>query len=210
RKRKRRVGRALPHPDRKSLKTVSESHGGRGVSAVLISYVQGGFPHYYNPSTLEGQAGSRRVSASEWPWDSWDSKGEDGHDLAQPLNIHTISLVLVVHIVFNVSTYQNIKISWVPDQTHFWLGHSLSLHGCLVLLRADHLQMRKLRPRHLSRISTLQSTLTCSAFPAHLGLEISAKRRERDKSIFKESVQATESLLQSSNWEKKKSLCLLL
>ncbi|XP_072103869.1 rho-related GTP-binding protein RhoF [Mobula birostris] len=196
----------------KELKIVIVGDGGCGKTSLLMVFAKGDFPEQYAPSVFEKYVTDIIIRNKKVTLTLYDTAGQEDYDRLRPLSYQDTNVILICYDVTNPTSFENVRIKWVPEVNHFCQEVPILLIGCKTDLRMDKERLRRLRAAQQEPITYNQGEETAQQIKAVMYLECSAKFRENIEDIFKEASTAALSALKKkkSKRKRKQKQCLLL
>ncbi|XP_059844183.1 rho-related GTP-binding protein RhoF isoform X1 [Hypanus sabinus] len=196
----------------KELKIVIVGDGGCGKTSLLMVFAKGDFPEQYAPSVFEKYVTDITIRNKKVTLTLYDTAGQEDYDRLRPLSYQDTNVILICYDVTNPTSFENVRIKWVPEVNHFCQEVPILLIGCKTDLRMDKERLRRLRAAQQEPITYNQGEETAHQIKAVMYLECSAKFRENIEDIFKEaSIVALSALKKKKSKRKRKQKqCLLL
>ncbi|XP_043571688.1 rho-related GTP-binding protein RhoF isoform X2 [Chiloscyllium plagiosum] len=138
-------------------------------------------------------------------------RSQEDYDRLRPLSYQDTHIFLICYDVTNPTSFENVRIKWVPEVSHFCKGVPIFLIGCKTDLRMDKERLRRLRAAQQEPITYNEGEETARQINAVMYLECSAKFRENIEDIFREaSSAALNAIKKKKNKKRKQKQCLLL
>ncbi|XP_048467369.1 rho-related GTP-binding protein RhoF isoform X2 [Rhincodon typus] len=131
--------------DGKELKIVIVGDGGCGKTSLLMVFAKGDFPEQYAPSVFEKYVKDITVRNKKFTLTLYDTAGQEDYDRLRPLSYQDTNIFLICYDVTNPTSFDNVRIKWVPEVSHFCQGVPIFLIGCKTDLRMDKERLRRLR-----------------------------------------------------------------
>ncbi|XP_067911115.1 rho-related GTP-binding protein RhoF isoform X5 [Heterodontus francisci] len=173
--------------DGKELKIVIVGDGGCGKTSLLMVFAKGDFPEQYAPSVFEKYVKDITVRNKKYTLTLYDTAGQEDYDRLRPLSYQDTNIFLICYDVTNPTSFDNVRIKWVPEVNHFCKEVPMLLIGCKTDLRMDKERLRRLRAAQLEPITYNEGEEAARQINAVMYLECSAKFRENIEDIFKEA-----------------------
>lgn len=194
------------------LKIVIVGDGGCGKTSLLMVFAKGDFPEQYAPSVFEKYMTDITIRNKKVTLTLYDTAGQEDYDRLRPLSYQETHVILICYDVTNPTSFENVRIKWVPEVNHFCQEVPILLIGCKTDLRMDKERLRRLRAAQQEPITYNQGEETARQINATMYLECSAKFRENIEDIFKEASTAALSALKKkkSKRKRKQKQCVLL
>ncbi|XP_078277786.1 rho-related GTP-binding protein RhoF [Rhinoraja longicauda] len=194
------------------LKIVIVGDGGCGKTSLLMVFAKGDFPEQYAPSVFEKYMTDITIRNKKVTLTLYDTAGQEDYDRLRPLSYQETNVILICYDVTNPTSFENVRIKWVPEVNHFCQEVPTLLIGCKTDLRMDKERLRRLRAAQQEPITYNQGEETARQINATMYLECSAKFRENIEDIFKEASTAALSALKKkkSKRKRKQKQCVLL
>uniref|UniRef100_A0A8I4A611 Transmembrane protein 120B n=1 Tax=Callithrix jacchus TaxID=9483 RepID=A0A8I4A611_CALJA len=210
RKRKRRVGRALPHPDRKSLKTVSESHGGRGVSAVLKVFGKPRWADHLSPGVRDQHGQHRQIGSRNFSLHLRFELGQEVWSGLVPAKYRdTLSLCLAADAP-TPGAHQKRVCGWMPGLVNGCQGKKMILvKKKALLVQPKKKKKKKPEARLLPRVWT-RGARSCLQIRSRTLRECFRKFRNQIQDKFFETESVAQAAVQYSQRPHHRRLCALL
>ncbi|XP_041058151.1 rho-related GTP-binding protein RhoF isoform X1 [Carcharodon carcharias] len=198
--------------DGKELKIVIVGDGGCGKTSLLMVFAKGDFPEQYAPSVFEKYVKDVTLRNKKISLTLYDTAGQEDYDRLRPLSYQDTNIFLICYDVTNPTSFENVRIKWVPEVNHFCQGAPMLLIGCKTDLRMDKERLRRLRAAQQEPITYNQGEEAARQINAVMYLECSAKFRENIEDIFKEASSAALNAIKKkkSKRRRKQKQCLLL
>ncbi|XP_041058157.1 rho-related GTP-binding protein RhoF isoform X2 [Carcharodon carcharias] len=166
----------------------------------------------YAPSVFEKYVKDVTLRNKKISLTLYDTAGQEDYDRLRPLSYQDTNIFLICYDVTNPTSFENVRIKWVPEVNHFCQGAPMLLIGCKTDLRMDKERLRRLRAAQQEPITYNQGEEAARQINAVMYLECSAKFRENIEDIFKEASSAALNAIKKkkSKRRRKQKQCLLL
>ncbi|XP_038645575.1 rho-related GTP-binding protein RhoF isoform X4 [Scyliorhinus canicula] len=166
----------------------------------------------YAPSVFEKYVKDITIRNKKFTLTLYDTAGQEDYDRLRPLSYQDTNVFLICYDVTNPTSFDNVRIKWIPEVSHFCQGAPMLLIGCKTDLRMDKERLRRLRIAHQEPITYNEGEEAARQINAVMYLECSAKFRENIEDIFKEASSAALNAIKKkkSKRRRKQKQCLLL
>lgn len=170
------------------IKCVIVGDGAVGKTSVLISYTTKGFPEDYVPTVFDNYSASVMVDGHPVMLSLWDTAGQDDYDRLRPLSYPNTDVYLVCYSVISRTSFENVKLKWLPEIRHYSPGAPIILVGTKLDLRGDAHIAKQLEHHGQSVVSAEEGAALAKQCGAHMHLECSALTQKGLKNVFDEAI----------------------
>jgi len=117
------------------IKLVVVGDGAVGKTSLLISYATKQFPLDYVPTVFENYTAQMKLDNDPILLHLWDTAGQEDYDRLRPLSYPGSDIVLICFSTVHKPSYDNIRVKWYPEVSHYIPSVPLLLVGTKVDLR---------------------------------------------------------------------------
>jgi len=173
-----------------NIKCVVVGDGAVGKTCLLISYTTNATPGEYIPSVLHYS--STNVMVDGKPIKLWirDTEGQEEYDRLRPRCYAFTDIVLVCFSANSSSSFENVRIRWVPEIQHHAPHAPILLVGTKSDLRKDDKTLKQLSSRNEAMVKVDAAQRVAKEIGAVTYLECSALTQEGLHQLFDEAIRA--------------------
>jgi len=186
-----------------NIKAVAIGDGTVGKTCLLISYTTNSFPSDYVPTIFDNYSCNVMVDGQVINLGLWDTAGQDDYDRLRPLSYPQTDVFLLIFSIISPESFQNVKMKWAPEITHYSPGTPIILIGNKVDLRGDSEVVQHLAQKGLKPVSREEGEAMGKEIGANKYLECSALTQESMVEAFNTAI--TEALTTKHKKYKKKN-----
>ncbi|KAG5186921.1 Rho family GTPase [Tribonema minus] len=167
-----------------NIKCVVVGDGAVGKTCLLISYTTNAFPGEYIPTVFDNYSANVMVDGKPINLGLWDTAGQEDYDRLRPLSYPQTDVFLVCFSVVDTTSFQNVKLKWIPELQHHAAGVPFILVGTKMDLRNDSKALRSLAERRQQPISFNEAQNLANELGAYRYMECSALTQQGLKHVF--------------------------
>jgi len=167
-----------------NVKAVAVGDGTVGKTCLLISYTTNSFPSDYIPTVFDNYSCNVMVDGAVINLGLWDTAGQDDYDRLRPLSYPQTDVFLMIFSVISPKSFQNIRVKWAPEITHYSPGTPVVLIGNKVDLRDDREVAKQLNKQGLRPVSQEEGDALAKEIGAKRYVECSALTQESLVEVF--------------------------
>jgi len=172
------------------VKIMVVGDGSVGKTCMLISYTTNSFPGEYVPTVFDNYTANVIVDGTPINLGLWDTAGSDEYNTLRPLSYPGTDVFIICFALSSPATYDNVKLKWHPEVTHFNPKTPIILVGTKLDLRDNPETIASLKEQNLDPISTDQGEKLAREVNAWKYLECSALSQKGLPAVFEEAVRA--------------------
>jgi len=140
----------------------------------------------------------------------WDTAGQEEYDRIRLLSYPGTDVFLCAFSVVSPTSFDNIRVKWQPEVTHYCPNTPMILVGTKVDLRDDSATIDKLNEKKMAPITYEQGVQMMNQIGAVRYMECSALTQTGLKALFDEALRAVIYKTLPPNSRKKRSGCVLI
>eukprot|EP00611_Tribonema_gayanum_P019255 TRINITY_DN3296_c0_g1_i2.p1 TRINITY_DN3296_c0_g1~~TRINITY_DN3296_c0_g1_i2.p1 ORF type:complete len:195 (+),score=32.73 TRINITY_DN3296_c0_g1_i2:53-637(+) len=186
-----------------NIKCVVVGDGAVGKTCLLISYTTNAFPGEYIPTVFDNYSANVMVDGKPINLGLWDTAGQEDYDRLRPLSYPQTDVFLVCFSVVDTTSFQNVKLKWIPELQHHAAGVPFILVGTKMDLRNDSKALRSLAERRQQPISFNEAQNLANELGAYRYMECSALTQQGLKHVFDGAIRCVLEQSQKSKNTKK-------
>ncbi|XP_065154363.1 cell division control protein 42 homolog [Paramisgurnus dabryanus] len=171
---------------------------------LLISYMASKYPHDYDPTLFDCYDAPIMIGGESYTLQLTDTSGLEDYEVFRPLFYRQTDVFLVCFSVVSPSSFENVKVKWVPEISHHCPHTPFLLVGTQVDLRDDRSTVEKLAKNSQKPISPKSGEKLARDLRAVKYVECSALTQRGLKNVFDEAI------LAALEETKSKKCCILI
>lgn len=118
----------------------------------------------------------------------WDTAGQEDYDRLRPLSYPQTDVFLVCYSIISPSSYQNVKVKWVPEITHHAPGVPFLLVATKLDLRKNQEALDQLTAKGLKPVTEEEGKALSQSLNAVEFIECSALTQAGLKAVFDTAI----------------------
>eukprot|EP01117_Protostelium_nocturnum_P010287 TRINITY_DN369_c0_g1_i1.p1 TRINITY_DN369_c0_g1~~TRINITY_DN369_c0_g1_i1.p1 ORF type:complete len:204 (+),score=55.35 TRINITY_DN369_c0_g1_i1:244-855(+) len=171
-----------------SIKLVVVGDGAVGKTCLLMSFSSNIFPHEYVPTVFDNYNSAIMVNGKPYNLGLWDTAGQEEYDRLRALCYPQTDVFLVCFSVVSPSSFDNIRLRWMPELNHHCPGTPTVLVGTKIDMRTDQAVIDGLTQQNLSVITKDKGEALCRELKMTTYVEISALSQIGLKEVFEKAT----------------------
>ena len=165
-------------------------HNEKIKTMMLIAYTTNAFPGEYIPPVFDNYSANVIVDGRLIHLGLWDPAPQEDYDRLRPLSYPETDVFLLVFSVISPSSFENIRIKWHPEVSHYCPGIPIILVGLEISFRDDLSIVKNLQVRNQMPISFEQGLEMASEIGAAKYMEAEFLTQQGLKAVFDEAIRA--------------------
>ena len=149
--------------DAPHVKIVVVGDGAVGKSSLLVSYTTNSFPTSYIPTVFDNVPSSARVNKEPVTICYCDTAGQRDFDKLRPIAYPDADLILLCYSVVSKSSFDNVRLRWMPELKVYCRGVPIILVGTKIDLREEQDGITQKEGHRLAKMTKVHSYMECSA-----------------------------------------------
>lgn len=170
------------------VKTVLVGDGSVGKTCMVYSYAENKFPTDYVPTVFDTFTATVHVDGRPRTLELLDTAGQEDYERLRALSYHETDVFILCYSIVHHPSLENIERRWAPEIKRVSPGSHIILVGCKMDLRADPVELERLRARGQRPIATAEGEKVARRIGADSFFECSALTQEGLKDVFDEAL----------------------
>ncbi|PRP77586.1 hypothetical protein PROFUN_00447 [Planoprotostelium fungivorum] len=171
-----------------SLKCVVVGDGAVGKTCLLMAFSSNLFPQEYVPTVFDNYNSAIMIDKKPYNLGLWDTAGQEEYDRLRALCYPQTDVFLVCFSVVNPSSYDNIKLRWLPELSHLCPGTPTVLVGTKIDLRDDPTTIESLKQSQQEPITTEKGEQLSREMRMNTYMEVSALTQKNLRELFEKAA----------------------
>ena len=149
-----------------SAKLVIVGDGAVGKTTLLIRYTTNYMPGEYIPTIFDNYSSRVLIDSHVVNLSLWDTAGQEDYDRLRPLSYPQTDVFLICYSIDSRSSFQNVKLKWVPEIRLYCPNTPIILVGTKIDLRETNLRTNQVESKDALEVAKhlkLQNYLECSS-----------------------------------------------
>ncbi|ELP94577.1 Rho GTPase, putative [Entamoeba invadens IP1] len=194
-----------------TIKCVVVGDSAAGKTYLLITYTTNEFPTNYTPTVFDNYCNTIMVDSKPVNIQLWDTKAGMEYDQLRALSYPQTDIFLICFSVVSPPSFDNVSTKWQPEVAHNCPNTPYILVGTKVDMREDNDQLKRLKEKNTTPITTKQGAAKAKEISAVKYIECSALTQKNLRLVFDEAFKVAISFKTNnqSNTQQKATCSLL-
>lgn len=166
------------------IKCVVVGDGAVGKTCLLMSFAENTFPQEYVPTVFDNYNTAIMIDDKPYSLGLWDTAGQEEYDRMRALCYPQTDVFLVCFSLVTPSSFENVKIRWIPELNTNCKDAPYILVGTKLDLREDEKTIETLKKQDLAPVTREMGEALAREVNAYQYMECSALSQEGLKELF--------------------------